>query len=228
MTRGPTTCAVILAAGEGRRAGGAKQFRRTGGRSLLYHAVAPFAACPELGGLIVVVPAGREVEATAELDDAMVTKLIAVVAGGLTRAQSSRAGIAALPRGCATVLIHDAARPFASLELIARVVRATRRHGAAVPVLAVSDSVVEVDGAGRLRRYLDRAKLRAVQTPQGFRRQLLEQALARRPRADFGDDASMVRAAGGAVVLIAGEPGNVKITTAEQLEAALLRLGGSA
>lgn len=228
MTRRPTVCAIVLAAGSGSRAGQAKQFRRAGGRSLLYHACAPLAAAPEVGGLVVVVPRGREVEVTAELDDAGVGKLLAVVPGGATRSASSRAGLAALPDACTIVLIHDAARPFASRQLVGRVVRAARRHGAAIPVLPVADSIVELRSSRTVRRYVPREVLAAVQTPQGFSRRMLLAAFARRRRLDFTDDASVVRAMGGTVHVVRGEVANRKITTAEELEAAVHHLEANA
>jgi 2-C-methyl-D-erythritol 4-phosphate cytidylyltransferase/2-C-methyl-D-erythritol 2,4-cyclodiphosphate synthase len=228
MARGPVVCAIVLGAGSGSRAGQAKQFRRVGGRSLLYHACAPLTASPEVGGLIVVVPRGREVEVTAELDDAGVAKLLAVVPGGATRSASARAGLAALPDACTIVLIHDAARPFASRQLVGRVVRAARRHGAAIPVLPVADSIVELRAVGTVRRYLAREVLAAVQTPQGFSRRVLLAAFARRRRLDFTDDASVVHAVGGKGHVVRGELGNRKITTAEELDAAVRRLEGGA
>lgn len=227
MAHGPRTCAVILAGGRGQRAGRAKQFVRVGGHSLLYHACLPFAECREVGGVVVVVPPRRRARVARELTAAGLPKLLAVVAGGATRHLSARAGLRALPSSCSRVLIHDAARPFVTGALIRRVVRAIRQHGAAIPVLDVADSVIEVGRAGAVTRYLPRGRLRAVQTPQGFDLRTLREAFARSRHADATDDASVVQRAGGRVVTVAGDPANVKITTLEQLTEAVDRLEGA-
>lgn len=221
--RGPRTIAVLLAAGQGLRAGGRKQFRRAAGKSVLRHAAEGLLAVREVRGLVVVVPADALEDVRAEL--AGLDRVLEVVAGGATRHLSSRAGLAALPPAAELVLIHDAARPFASPALIRRVMRAAREVGAAIPAVEVSDSTVELDEDGTLHRYLDRDRLRAVQTPQAFRREVIEQALRKTRRKDFPDDASMVRRAGGAVAVVAGELANRKITTTEELETALRTLG---
>ncbi len=148
---------------------------------------------------------------------------IEIVAGGATRTASSAAGLEAA--GEAThVLVHDAARPFASPALFGRVAAVTRAHGAALPVVPVVDTVkeIETDGDGeRVARTLPRARLRAAQTPQGFRADWLREALARAGAAGdaegFTDDAGLVEALGRPVRAIAGEAQNFKITTALDL-----------
>ena len=217
-------CAVILAAGSGRRAGRSKQFARAAGRSLLYHACLPFLRCKEIHGLVVVVPRGRGSEVTEELDDMRADKVLAVVRGGATRHESSRAGLGALPESCDTVLLHDAARPFASAALLRRLLMAMASAEAAIPVLPVIDATIEVDAEGRLRSYLDRKRLCRVQTPQAFQRALLETAFARADAGDHPDDASLVLAAGGEVQLVEGEESNWKVTNAAQLEHAIALL----
>ncbi|HEV8319979.1 MAG TPA: 2-C-methyl-D-erythritol 4-phosphate cytidylyltransferase, partial [Myxococcota bacterium] len=139
-----------------------------------------------------------------------------------TRVESTRAGLAALGDGGGApthVLVHDGARPFASAALFVRVAEAARAHGAAVPVVPVVDTIKEVDDAGtRVVRTLARARLRAVQTPQGFRADWLGEALAAaaatgaRGAPDFTDDAGLVEAAGHPVHTVLGEPENFKIT----------------
>jgi 2-C-methyl-D-erythritol 4-phosphate cytidylyltransferase/2-C-methyl-D-erythritol 2,4-cyclodiphosphate synthase len=224
MARGPKVCAVVLAGGSGRRAGRAKQFARAAGRSLLYHACRPFLEAREVGGLVLVVPPGRGPAVTEEMDDMGAAKVLAVVNGGATRQASSRAGLAALPPACEIVLVHDAARPFAAPALIRRVLRGARAHGACVPAVPVADATIEVDEAGDLRSYLDRGGLRAVQTPQGFSRGLLEEAFAAAGADDAVDDAALVRALGRPVHLVPGDPDNAKITSAGQLRDAVSRL----
>jgi len=218
-SRGPGTIGLVLAAGEGLRAGGRKQFREAGGRSVLRHAVDGLCALREIGGVIVVVPEDAIEAVREELDD--VPRLVDVIGGGVTRNRSSRNGVAALPDSCRYVLIHDAARPFASPKLIRRVLRAARDVGAAVPAVPVSDSVVELFADGGLRRYLERDRIRAVQTPQAFAREVIEAAFARTRRDDFTDDAGVVRRTGRPVAVVEGDATNVKITSQEDLEHAL-------
>jgi len=224
MARGPRVCVLLLAGGSGRRAGRSKLFVRAAGRSLLYHACRPFLATREVGGLVVVVPRGRGPAVTEELDDMGARRILAVVRGGATRHESSRAGLAALPPSCRVVLIHDAARPFATPALIRRVIRGATEHGACVPAVRVKDATVRVEASGDLDAYLDRSALRALQTPQGFRREVLESAFAAAPVDDHADDAGLVLAAGGRVHLVEGEETNGKITTAEELREAVARI----
>lgn len=224
--RAPKTCAVLLAAGEGVRSGGRKQFRRAHGRSLLVHAAVGLLRVREIRGLVVVVPVDRVEPTERDLEQAALPCWQRVVAGGATRHLSSRAGIDALPDSCEWVLVHDAARPFASPELIRRVLRAARRAGAAVPALDVHDSILllEAGNAAQASRYLPRARLRAVQTPQAFARDRLVDCFARARRHDFTDDASVVRRYGYEVEVVGGEDANRKITTPEQLRTALREL----
>ncbi len=213
------TIAILLAGGEGQRSGGRKQFRRAGGHSILRHAAEGLFAVREVAGLVVVVPPDAVEGARRELES--LTRPVEVVAGGRTRNESSRKGLAALPARCRWVLIHDAARPFASPSLIRRVLTAARAEGAAICAVQVSDSTVELGPDGSLRRYLKRDRLAAVQTPQGFSRERIEAAFARTRRTDFTDDASAMLRAGESVAVVAGEDTNIKITTPEELSRAL-------
>ena len=221
MAKNPSVCAIVLAAGLGRRAGRAKQFTRVSGRSLLYHACEPFLETAEVHGLVIVVPQGRSSEVTEEMFDCDARKLLSVVVGGATRHESSRRGLNALPASCRFVLIHDAARPFATPSLIRRVIRAAKENGAAVPVLPVKDAMVEIDAVGGINRYLLREHLRAVQTPQGFSRSVLEDAFSIAAAQDHPDDAGVVLAAGGKVALVEGEEQNQKITNRVELARAV-------
>ena len=141
------------------------------------------------------------------------------VHGGASRQGSVRAGLEALaPRRPDLVLVHDAARPFASDALVTRAIAAARASGAAVPVVAVADTVKTVDAAGRVTGTIDRAQLRMVQTPQAFDFAALLDAHRRAlaaGRDDFTDDAALAEWAGLAVTTFEGEAGNVKLTTNE-------------
>jgi 2-C-methyl-D-erythritol 4-phosphate cytidylyltransferase len=191
---------ILVAAGSGRRFGGAKQFRRLAGRRVVDLAAATASACCD--GVVVVMPPGSQ--------EPLPPGVLGAV-GGETRSASVRAGLAEVPDAAQVVLVHDAARPLASAALFGRVVAAVRAGAAAaVPVVEVVDSVRRV-GAGPL----DRSDLRAVQTPQGF-----DAAVLRRAHADGGeatDDAALVEDVGGVVELVEGERENLKLTEAVDL-----------
>jgi 2-C-methyl-D-erythritol 4-phosphate cytidylyltransferase/2-C-methyl-D-erythritol 2,4-cyclodiphosphate synthase len=141
------------------------------------------------------------------------------VAGGATRQASVRAGLEALV-SCTPdiVLVHDAARPFASASLITRAIEAAEKTGAAIPALPVTDTVKRIDNAGTIEATLDRNSIRLVQTPQAFAFPVLFDAHRRalaQGRDDFTDDAALAEWAGIKVSVFAGEPGNIKFTTPE-------------
>lgn len=197
---------MVVAGGSGRRFGGAKQFHRLSGRRVLDLAVGAAREVSE--GVVVVLPADA-----IDGPEGDVPGADAVVAGGSTRSGSVRAGLAAVPDGAEVVLVHDAARPLASVELFARVVDAVRSGAdAVVPAVAVVDTIRR---AGPDGEPVDRDQLRAVQTPQGFRADVLRAAHAGGGEAT--DDASLVQGAGGTVVLVEGERSNIKLTDATDL-----------
>jgi 2-C-methyl-D-erythritol 4-phosphate cytidylyltransferase/2-C-methyl-D-erythritol 2,4-cyclodiphosphate synthase len=143
-------------------------------------------------------------------------QILPPVTGGATRQASVRAGLEALaPHRPDIVLIHDAARPFASPALITRAIAAAEKTGAAIPALPVSDTVKSVDAQGLVDKTLDRSSLRTIQTPQGFAFEPLLEAhrrAAKEGREDFTDDAALAEWAGMKVAVFEGEPGNIKIT----------------
>jgi 2-C-methyl-D-erythritol 4-phosphate cytidylyltransferase len=201
----------VVAAGSGARFGARKQYQLLHGRRVVD--VSLDAARTLVGsaadGLVVVVPQDRAGEPMAGAD--------VVVAGGLTRSDSVRAGLEAVPDAAAVIVVHDAARPLASPALFAAVVAALDADGVdgAVPGLPVTDTVKRVRG-GEVVATLDRAELVAVQTPQAFRADILRKAHA--SGLDATDDAALVELAGGRVVIVPGEPTNVKITTSADLD----------
>jgi len=158
--------------------------------------------------------------------------LLPPVWGGATRQASVRAGLEALRKSAPDfVLIHDAARPFLSDGLITRAIAAAQLHGAAVPAIAIADTVKRIDAHDMVTETLDRSHLRTVQTPQAFAYGLisdLHRRAAAAGREDFTDDAALAEWAGHRVSVFAGESGNVKLTTrddfarAEALRSALL------
>ena len=211
---------VVVAAGSGERFGGDKQAADLGGRPVVAHSVATAASASD-GVVVVVAPdrltAAESLFAGVERRDAVVT----VVAGGTTRAASVRAGLAAVPDDAEVVLVHDGARPLATPALFDRVVVAVRAGAdAVVPVVPVADSLRAVDGG-----VVDRDGVLAVQTPQGFPADRLRAAHG--AGSDASDDATLVEAAGGTVVVVDGEPANLKITRPVDLALAAATLGAT-
>jgi 2-C-methyl-D-erythritol 4-phosphate cytidylyltransferase/2-C-methyl-D-erythritol 2,4-cyclodiphosphate synthase len=219
----PGVAAVVVAAGRGERAGGdtPKQFRRVGPDMVLRQALVTLADAPDVGVVQAVI---RPEDATLYQAAAAGLDLPQPTFGGATRQASVRAGLEALAaRAPDIVLVHDAARPFATRTLIARAVAAARANGAAVPALPISDTVKTVDAAGFVEKTLDRKILRAIQTPQAFAYAPLLAAhrkAAEQGRDDFTDDAALAEWAGMKVSVFAGEAGNIKITEPQDFDRA--------
>ena len=215
--------AVIVAAGRGTRAGTTvpKQYQRIGGQNALRMSLAAFSGHPEVGLVQPVIhPADQDLYRSATTGLTLLTP----VHGGATRQASVRAGLDALARQKPEfVLVHDAARPFASASLISRAITAARHHAAAIPALPVSDAVKRTDASGVVRENIDRGNLRLVQTPQAFRFDALYEAHRKAAAAgveDFADDAALAQWAGLEVHAFEGEPGNIKLTTADDFRRA--------
>jgi len=207
---------VVVAGGSGRRFGSMKQFELLAGVRVIDRSVRT--AIEACDGVVVVLPA--EVLAAAEaktVPDVRVRGVDAIVAGGATRAESVRAGLGAVPDSATIVLVHDAARPLASVQLFQRVIAAVAGGAdAVVPAVAVVDTIRVIGGG-----VVDRDTLRAVQTPQGFPADVLRRVHSPRPEAS--DDAGLVEATGGVVTLVEGERLNLKVTDpADMIVAAAL------
>jgi 2-C-methyl-D-erythritol 4-phosphate cytidylyltransferase len=204
VSTGGPVWAIVVAAGRGERFGAPKQYERLGEKRVLDWSLDAARAAAD--GVVLVVPAselGRPEAADV------------VVAGGATRSASVRAGLAAVPDAATVVVVHDAARPAASAALFRAVIAAVL-DGAdgALPGLPVVDTVKRVlDGV--VVETLDRGELVAVQTPQAFRAAVLRAAHAR--GGDATDDGALVEAAGGRVVVVPGDPDNVKVTSPDDL-----------
>jgi 2-C-methyl-D-erythritol 4-phosphate cytidylyltransferase len=208
------TWAIVVAAGGGARFGAAKQFARLGDASVLDRAAG--VARESCDGVVVVLPAGREWTAPPGVH---------VAIGGATRSDSVRAGLACVPDDVDVVVVHDAARPLASRALFARVIGAVRAGAdAAVPGVPVADTVKRVRD-DHVIETVPRDDLVAVQTPQAFRRSVLQAAHAHGGLDT--DDAALVEAAGGTVVVVEGEPRNLKLTRVDDLELAQALIEGS-
>jgi 2-C-methyl-D-erythritol 4-phosphate cytidylyltransferase len=201
--------AIVVAGGSGSRFGDAapKQFLDLAGLRLIDWALA--AASAACGDVVAVLPA-------AHLDATLAPGVVAV-AGGSTRSASVRAGLEAVPADAAVIVVHDAARPLADPALFERVIAAVRAGAdGAVPGVPVADTIKRVDPSGGLvLETLDRSALRAIQTPQAFAGGALRQAHT--GGADASDDAALVEAAGGRVVVVEGDPSNLKVTGPDDL-----------
>ncbi len=224
--------AIIVAAGEGRRMGGedSKQFLELEGRPLFTWALLPFEAHPDVGEIIVVLPAARVEGWSRRLGEEFgFGKVAAVVPGGERRQDSVRAGLAAAAGAAAgddLVAVHDGARPLLSIALLTRCLAAARGTGAAVPVIGVTDTLVRAGVGDTWAGTVDRTALRRVQTPQIFRAGLLIAAHESAGEAEASDDAQLVAALGHQVALVAGEEMNLKITDPADLAMAARLLAG--
>ena len=214
-----TVAAVVVAAGRGERAGAniPKQYRTVGGEPMIRATLRAFLGHPHIDFVQPVInpnDRGTYERAISGLKD-----LLPPVAGGATRQASVLAGLEALAsHGPGLVLIHDAARPFVSAALIDRAIGAGRSSGAAVPGIALADTVKSIDDRGGVTETLDRSTLRIVQTPQAFAFNLILEAHRRAAaarRESFTDDAALAEWAGQRVSVFAGEATNLKVTTAE-------------
>jgi 2-C-methyl-D-erythritol 4-phosphate cytidylyltransferase/2-C-methyl-D-erythritol 2,4-cyclodiphosphate synthase len=225
----PEVAAVIVAAGRGLRAAGnltkelptdlPKQFRQIGGETLLSRTLLRFVEHANVGLVQPVIHPEDIALYRNAVSGLSTSSLMAPVFGGATRQASVRAGLEALAeRRPDIVLIHDAARPFASAELVSRAIEAAEKTGAAIPGLAVTDTVKTVDAQGQVDKTIDRGPLRLVQTPQGFAFPALldaHRSAQAAGRDDFTDDAALAEWAGMKVSVFAGETGNIKITNPE-------------
>ncbi|HEY7382464.1 MAG TPA: bifunctional 2-C-methyl-D-erythritol 4-phosphate cytidylyltransferase/2-C-methyl-D-erythritol 2,4-cyclodiphosphate synthase [Beijerinckiaceae bacterium] len=234
-----SVAAIIVAAGRGSRAGGGipKQFRPLAGRSALNRVLAVFLSHPGVDRVQAVVgPDDRDhfENALAGLPAESTARLPPPVPGGATRQGSVRQGLEALARErpCPSlILVHDAARPFAGPALIERAIAAGRAHGAAVPGVAVTDTIKIVDAGGRVRETPPREALQAIQTPQAFSFDALleaHRAAAAAGLDTFTDDGALAEWAGLRVTVFAGDPDNIKLTREADFAEAERRLGGAA
>jgi len=218
MAKSQRTAAILVAAGRGLRAGagGPKQYRTLGGRPVIARAMAAFSSHP---AVFVVQPVVNPDDASAFEAAVSGLRHEPPASGGATRQASVLAGLEALARHKPDlVLIHDAARPFVSSELISRAIEAAPITGAAIPAIAVADTIKIIGDAGQVEATPDRSRLRIAQTPQAFRFDVILDAhrrAAREGRNDFTDDAALAEWAGLTVTTFEGDPANMKLTTPE-------------
>ena len=225
--QGSGTGAVIVAAGRSRRMAGADKLWSPlpDGRPLLARPVAVFDSCPVIDRIVLVVSRDAVGRAQELVLEEGLAKVCAVVAGGARRQDSVRAGLEALGT-CEWVVVHDAARPLVTADLIERGLEAARATGASSCALPVPDTIKEADDKGTVVHTLDRSRLWLVQTPQTFRYDLLLKA-HRHAEGEATDDAALVEALGVHVQLYQGSPRNLKVTTLEDLALVEALLAGS-
>ncbi|WP_460629673.1 2-C-methyl-D-erythritol 4-phosphate cytidylyltransferase [Intrasporangium mesophilum] len=228
---------MVVAAGSGARLGASepKAFVPLAGVPILGHALRGVLASSAVDEVVLVVPDSHLAQAQAIADEvcrAADSRVpVTLVSGGAERGDSVLAGLHRLSAAIEVVLVHDAARCLTPVDLFERVVAAVDGGAvAAVPGTPVVDTVKQVDAHGVVVSTPDRATLRAIQTPQGFRRDVLERAhaaLGRRVPASGGvtDDAGLVERLGEPVVVVAGDPLAMKVTTPGDLDAASRLLG---
>jgi 2-C-methyl-D-erythritol 4-phosphate cytidylyltransferase/2-C-methyl-D-erythritol 2,4-cyclodiphosphate synthase len=228
MTR--RTAAIIVAAGRGLRAGpgGPKQYREIAGRTVIARALEPFSTHPNV---TAVQPVCHPDDSSMFAAAARGLKHLPPVAGGTSRQASVYAGLQALAAASPdVVLIHDAARPFVSHELISRAIDAVAATGAAIPAIAVADTIKQVDTSGHIVATPVRAQLRIAQTPQVFRFDKILDAhrrAAQDGRDDFTDDAALAEWAGMTVATFEGDALNIKLTTPEDFAREEARLSSA-
>ena len=223
----PDVGVVIVAAGAGVRAGPGepKQFRPILGVPMLLRALRPFTSHPEVAHVVVALPPAY-VERPPEWLAKVLGERLSLVAGGAQRADSVRAGLAALPSHAVVILVHDAARPFVGRTTIDVVIGRARSGVGAVAAVPLSDTVKEVVEQNRITKTVERDHLWRAQTPQGFPRAMLEKAYGRRTSGKSAapppptDDAEVCERAGFPVEVVTDSPHNVKITTTDDFRIA--------
>ncbi len=211
---------VLAAAGTGSRFGSdtPKQFLSFEGKPLYLHALERFSSFFEVA--VLVLPEGWKKNVETQVQSLSYRERLILEIGGPQRQDSVYQGLNRLGEEIEIVLVHDAARPFTSTELISSVIEQTRQHEACVPVLPVADTLKEVSD-GRVVRTLDREGLSMVQTPQGFEINLLKRAFQQAIQDGFygTDEAILVERLGSPVHVVAGESSNLKVTCKEDLGA---------
>ncbi len=208
------TAVILVAGGSGTRCSGSlpKQFRLLGNRPVLARTIDLFASTLRGAEIVVVLPA-RYIDFWKDFSARFEVPAHTTVAGGEERFHSVKNGLTALRTDPELIAVHDAVRPFATPEMIRRVIAEAEATGAAIPAIAPVDSFRETDGEDS--HVIDRNRLRIVQTPQVFRADWLTEAYRAAFDPRFTDDASVIEAAGHSVRLVEGERTNLKLTTSE-------------
>jgi len=229
---------IVVAAGRGARFGSEtpKQFHSVGGVPIVLRALRAFTSHPDVAHVVLVLPPREAAQPPSFLVDSSLPSgqawsILSIIPGGSHRGDSVRAGLAALRAECRLVLVHDGARPFVERAVVDAVIAYARAGEGAVPAVPMSDTLKEVDPRDptRIARTRPRARTWRAQTPQGFPRDVLDEAHTRAARSGrrATDDAALVEAMGVTVRLVPDSSRNIKITTPEDLTLAELLAGAS-
>jgi 2-C-methyl-D-erythritol 4-phosphate cytidylyltransferase/2-C-methyl-D-erythritol 2,4-cyclodiphosphate synthase len=220
--------AIIAAGGRGLRLGAdrPKQFLDIGGRSILEMSIAALAASDRVSEIVIALPEDH-LAAESKAIKAAVQRPLSFVAGGARRQDSVANAFAKTAKDADVILIHDAARPFVTPDVISRAIDGAKAYGAAIAAIAARDTIKQTaagepnaDGARLIRATIPRDTVFLAQTPQAFRRDILARALSEGAGVDATDEAMLVERLGLPVHVVEGDQRNVKITTAEDLAAA--------
>lgn len=214
--------AIIVGGGKGRRMKSAvnKQYIKLGGREIIVRTLETFQACDTINEIVLVLPEDEIDYFKKEiLKNHCISKLIAIVPGGQERQDSVYNGLKACSKGTDIVLIHDGARPFVTEDIITSVVQAAAEYGASTAAVRVKDTIKYEDGHGIAESSLDRSRLWAIQTPQGFKYSVILEAHehAKEKGINATDDTALAELKGHRARLIEGSYYNIKITTPEDV-----------
>ena len=215
---------LIMAAGKGSRMKSdvKKQFLKLNDVPILALTISKFDLCDKVDMIVVVAPKD-DIKTCSDLCKEHCKKTAySVIEGGKERYNSVYNGIKFLENKCRYVMIQDGVRPFVTEEIITKTLTEAEKYGACIPVVEVKDTIKEVDSNGIVVKTLKRSSLRAVQTPQTFKYDLIKNAYENLPSdADVTDDASVIEISGGKVKAVEGSYDNIKITTVEDLKSGL-------
>jgi 2-C-methyl-D-erythritol 4-phosphate cytidylyltransferase len=219
----PSVTAIVPAAGSGKRLKSAtkKPFVEIKGRPLLYHTLKALGSSRAIGRIIVASEKSQIARVEEIVKKFGLRKVARVVAGGRTRFDSVKNCIDAVGPSTDIILIHDAARPLVSIDIIERSIAAASKYGACIVAVPENDTIKLSKGGGFVNGTLDRRNIWRAQTPQVFRASFLKKAFrSGRPKGAVTDDSSVAEAAGGRVRIVCGSYSNIKITTPEDLKIA--------
>lgn len=214
--------AIIPAAGKGKRMGHPipKHYIRLEGRPILSYTLEAFEKCPDVNQVVMVVRSGEEEYCLKEVvEKYMFKKVLKIVIGGERRQDSVYHGIKGLDQDTDIVVVHDGVRPFVPPELISESIKMAMYFDGVIVALPVKDTIKEINGEGFVKNTPDRESLWYAQTPQTFKKRVIEEAFIRAYSDGFygTDESSLVERIGGKVKIIEGTPENIKITTKEDL-----------
>ena len=210
---------IVLAAGKGRRLKSpvSKALVKIGNKDLLLYCLEAFSRHPSIKEIIVAVNTGNRQAILKEIKRFPALKIKCLVLGGKERQDSVKNALGCLAPEAEIVLVHDAARPFVDQGSISRVIIAVKQWGAAIPAVPVKATLKRVSSELTVKETIDRSRIWEVQTPQGFRRKIIDQAFKRFGKFPVTDDAMLVERLGKKVKVVMGSYLNIKVTTPEDL-----------